>query len=92
MASGHLRLELSEAIGWNQFPEFAEKFTTLLGVPVCKKADGIEMCIWDLQFPTCQLALVFDDFPVMVSLESDSIQGDDILKNLAEQLKDRAVT
>jgi hypothetical protein len=87
MASGYLCLELSEAIGWDQFPTFAEELAVLIGATVPDKAEGVEMRIWQLQLPPCRIKLVFDDFPTMVSLESDSLQGDDILRNLPEELK-----
>jgi hypothetical protein len=87
MTSGHLCLELTEAIGWDQFQEFAEELTAMIGASVYDKAEGVEMRIWHLQFPTCQIRLVYDDFPAMVSLESNTLQGDDLLQNLAEQLK-----
>jgi hypothetical protein len=87
MVSGHLCLELSEAVGWDQFPRVAKEITAMIGVTAPDKAEGVEMHIWRFQLPTCQLKLVFDDFPTMVSLESDSLQGDDILRDVSEQLK-----
>jgi hypothetical protein len=83
---------LTDSVEWDQFPQFAEKLSAILGTSSSDKATGAEMRIWCLQFPTCQIRLVYDDFPQMVSLESDSLQGDDILKSLAEQLKGKTVT
>jgi hypothetical protein len=92
MASGNLCLNLTELVGWAQFPEVAEKLITMIGVKLLDKAESIEMRIWNLQFSNCQIRLVYDDFPQMVSLESDSLQGDIILRNLAHQLKDKTLT
>jgi hypothetical protein len=92
MASGHLCLNLSESVEWDQFPQFAEKLAAILGAGVSDIAKSVEMRIWHLQFPTCKIMFVYDDFPQLVSLESDSFQGDDILKNLVEQLKGKTVT
>jgi hypothetical protein len=89
MASGHQCLELSEEIDWDEFPQFAEKLIMIVGVKIIDKAESVEMRIWNLQFPTCRIRLVYDDYPQMISLESDTPQGDDILKNLAEQMKDK---
>jgi len=87
MASSHLCLNLTESVGWDQFPQFAERLIKILGTKVSDAAESVEMRIWNLQFSTCQMRLVYDDFPQMISLESNSLQGDDILKNLAQQLK-----
>jgi hypothetical protein len=87
MASGQLCLNLTESVEWGQFQPYAEKLAAILGAGVSDEAKSVEMRIWHLQFPSCQIRLVYDDFPQMVSLESDCLSGDDILKNLANQLK-----
>lgn len=86
MASGHLCLELTETIEWREFPAFAEEFTEMIGVQVSNKVESVYCHIWHLRFPACEIRLVYDDFPIMVTLESDTSQGDDILRSLSEQL------
>ena len=87
MHSGHLCLELTEVIGWHQFPRFAEELMLMIGASIRDKAEGVDFYIWRLEFPTCQIRLVYEDFPNMISLESDTLLGDEFLRKLAEQLK-----
>ena len=87
IASGHSCLELTEKIHWQQFPKFAEELAASIEGTVFDKAESVEMRIWFLRFPTCDISLVYDDFPEMVSLESNSVDGDRLLQSLQEKLK-----
>ena len=87
MASGHTCLNLSERIAWEQFPEFAGHVLEIIGGRVLQKYDGVDIRLWKVDAQGSSLRLVFDDFPVMVSLESDSNAGDMNLKHIFKLLK-----
>jgi hypothetical protein len=91
MASGHLCLNLSERIGWDAFPNFAHEFLeTFLEGDVIEKTDGPDMRLWKVQIRGCSLRLVFDDFPLMVSLESSDREGDAMIDDVYLRLLNRA--
>ncbi|MEB2514452.1 DUF3630 family protein, partial [Pseudomonas sp. YuFO20] len=41
------------------------------------KSDGADVRIWEVLIDNEYFFLAFDDFPVMITLESKSLQGDD---------------
>jgi len=84
-----LCLELTESIGWKQFPQFAEQVVTLLDGTVSSKADGVELCVWRVRIQNCDLRLVYEDFPTMVSMESSSDEGDILLRKLQQTLRSK---
>jgi len=86
MASGHLCLNLSEHVGWQGFPEFAEKLLHAVGGEIMRKTDGPDMRLWDVRIEGSGLSLVFDDYPVMTSLESSDQAGDIVIQNLSQRL------
>lgn len=87
MASGHLRLLLSEKVGWEDFEAFAEELLPILDATIADKTDGVEMRIWKLNLPCCSLGLVYEDYPVGVSLESSTDEADSILPELQRKLR-----
>lgn len=86
MASGHLCLNLTERIGWEEFPVFAERFIPSIRGEITRKSDGPDLRLWEVTIDAQPLRFVFDDFPVMVSLESPNDEGDAILKRLYGEL------
>lgn len=86
IASGHLSLELTETVRWENFPLFAEQLVALLGGLVVNKADGVEICVWKIRVQDCELRLVYEDYPTMVSLESSSDAGDKYLRDVQHSL------
>jgi hypothetical protein len=87
MASGHMCLNLTERVSWENFPGFAESFIRSVEGSITQKSDGPDLRLWQVNIHGHLLRLVFDDFPVMVSLESSDDKGDDILKQLYRTLK-----
>jgi Protein of unknown function (DUF3630) len=87
-ASGHLSLRLSESVAWEDFPLFADELLPLMFGTVVSETDGVEMRIWELKLPRCSLDLVYEDYPAQVSLESSSDEGDDVLRELLDTLKE----
>lgn len=86
MASGHLSLELSDRVSFDDFPEYAELFLAAVDGSVKKRGDSIIMCIWDVVIKGCKYRLVYDDYPCGVSLESDNETSDSELTRIKEML------
>lgn len=86
MASGHVCLNLTERISWEDFPAFAERFVPAIRGEITGKSDGVDLRLWEVTIDAQPLRFVFDDFPVMVSLESPNDKGDEILKRIYGQL------
>jgi hypothetical protein len=87
MASGHLCLELTEAVAFEDFPKFADEFLSTIGATVLHRLESFDLQIWDILLSNCEMRLVFEDFPVMVSIRSTSDEGDQILRKLRDKLK-----
>ena len=92
MNSGHLCLEFSENIDWEVFPEFASGILKKLNGRVINKIDTVEMRLWDVVIDRVKLRFVWDDYPYMISLESDSDAGDSLLKKMFESLNQNQTT
>ncbi len=86
MASGHLCLNLTERINWEEFPIFADQFVRLLKGGILHKSDGPDLRIWEIKIEESALRLVFDDYPVMVSLESSDGPGDALIEKTHRSL------
>lgn len=82
MASGHVCLNLSEQVSWETFPSFSENLLKMIGGQIEQKLDSFDIRIWKINICGCVLRLVFDDFPVMASLESSDHQGDELLEKI----------
>ena len=89
MHSGHLCLELTAVPRWHEFPLFAKELVSVIGASVVDKKELVDMHIWRLQFPTCNLNLVYQDFPNLVSLESDTAEADNLLRDLEKDLREK---
>ena len=87
MASGHLSLELSEKIDWEDFSRFASTFLEKVNGRALEKVETFDMHIWDVVINGVTLQLVWDDYPVMTSLEANCDAGDSLLKTIFESLK-----
>ena len=86
MASGHLCLHITEKINWEEFPEYAAMLLKFLNGKTMYKADAPDIRVWDVLINKKKYRLVFDDYPVMVSLESDDDEADNGIKAIREIL------
>ena len=86
MASGHRCLNLSERVSWEEFPAYAHELLTFLQGSTVSVADGPDMRLWQMLVEGTALRLVYDDYPQMVSLESDSDASDRLLQRLMTRL------
>ncbi|RCV88968.1 DUF3630 family protein [Billgrantia montanilacus] len=90
MKSGRSCLNLNSRVDWEGFPAYAESLARALGAKIQKKTDSFDIRIWELLIEGELIRLVFDDFPVMVSLESTSEAGDSILASVKSRLEGEA--
>mgnify|MGYP000754842276 CR=1 FL=1 len=86
MASGHVCLNLSTKVGWEDFPAFAEDILEECKGTVIEKADAVDIRMWRVKIEESEVRLVFDDYPAMVSMESSDDAGDLTLKHLSKIL------
>lgn len=86
MSSGHTCLDLSERVTWERFPEFATEFLKLVGGRVTDQADSVGVRVWNVEIEGSALWLVFDDYPIMASLESRDDSGDRVVERVYRAL------
>jgi hypothetical protein len=86
MASGHLCSNLSKVIGWETFPKFADAFVGFVDGQILSRDDGVDIRLWTLLIDGQKLWLVFDDFPLMTSLESSDSEGDRVINEVHRKL------
>lgn len=90
MASGHKCLNLTEQMSWEGFPDYADILLSEISGSVVKRWDSFDVRLWEvrvggltvLRLGGVNVRLVFDDYPVMVTLESDSSAGDRLVERL----------
>jgi len=82
MASGHLCLELTERVDWWGFPGYARELVSRIGGEIVSFAESAELRIWDISVDGDMLGLVYQDYPQMISLESNSDRSDALLQRL----------
>ena len=87
MHSGHLCLELSDNISWESFPAYVADILKYIGGKVIDKNDAPDMRVWDIEIGAHKIRIVYEDYPQMVSIESNSQSGDTLVKKLFELFK-----
>jgi len=85
--SGHLCLELASDMSWDRFPYFVNEFLNRFNAILEKQTDAVDIRIWEIVIEGERIRCVFEDFPIMLSLESDTDNGDQILKRIKEELE-----
>ena len=88
MASGHLALNITERVGWEEFPEYAHHLLEVLDGRAMDVADSVDMRLWSVIVDDHSLRLVYEDYPAMVSLESCDAGGDVALHRIERTLRD----
>jgi hypothetical protein len=87
MASGHLCLNLSDSVPWDGFSDFARFTLSKIGGACAEVIEGPDTIIWKVHIGERAFQLVFDDYPVTVSLESNSDEDDVALRDIYDQLR-----
>jgi hypothetical protein len=91
MASGHLCLNLSERVAWEDFPAYAAALLHMIGGTQIDSTHLVEARILDVFLRGATLSLIWSDYPVVVSLESSSTAGDELILELNALLQRPAV-
>jgi Protein of unknown function (DUF3630) len=86
MASRHLCVNLSATVDWEKFPDYATALLETLRGSKIRALDAVDSRIWVVEVAHETLQLVFDDFPIMVSIESSDDGGDRVLREIYKQL------
>ena len=87
MAAGHLYVILSESVDWHEFPEFAERMSGYLNASIIHRVNTVIDCIWDIKYRESVISIVFQDYPIWVSLESYDDSGDEAIRNALPELE-----
>jgi hypothetical protein len=84
MRSGRLYAELTSDVGWEGFPDYVEEFVKLFSGKIISRSDSADTRVWGVVIKDRVLRLVYEDFPVMICLESQSEEGDQFIEELTE--------
>ncbi len=87
MQSGNLSLELSEKIDWDIFPAYIYEILNYTSGKITNKNDLHDMRMWNIEIDGLEVRVVYEDFPQMASVESDSLSANEFLEKLFEQFK-----
>ena len=90
MHSGRSCLNLTSNVDWEYFPEYAEFILRRLGGTIISKSDGTDVRIWEVLIENEHFFLAFDDFPIMITLESKTLRGDKCISALKTQLIEKS--
>nr|WP_314494219.1 DUF3630 family protein [uncultured Pseudomonas sp.] len=86
MKNERLYAELNSDVGWEGFPKYAEEFVKLFSGSVISRSDSVDTRVWEVIIKGGLLRLVYEDFPMMISLESQNNEGDRFIKDLKDIL------
>ncbi len=84
MANGHTALQIQILVDYQSFPHIAQQLLSELNGSVIEKIDSADVLLWKIQIQGQALELVYDEMSNDFTLESDSRQGDAILKQLLD--------
>jgi len=87
MHSGRFCLNLTSCINWENFPDYAKAVLELLDGKIEKKTDTFDTRAWEVSIERERFYLTYDDFPIMVSLESLTPKGDLLLSEFKIKIK-----
>ena len=88
MASGNESLLLTERVGWESFPQDAEAILQLVEGKVVDRADGPDQRVWTVSISTQLFWLVYDDYPIGVSLDPRNSDASALVRAIRQKLLD----
>jgi hypothetical protein len=88
MASGDESLVLTERIGWESFPAYAEAVLRLLEGTVVSRADGPDQRVWTVRIGSELYWLAYEDFPIEVSLDPKNSDASALVGAIRQKLLD----
>lgn len=86
MANGWRCLLLTEAVGWEEFPAYAAAISRRVGGRLCEVVDGPDIRMRGLWVGFRRFWIVFDDFPLGVTIEPRSKRADRAIERLLSDL------
>ena len=86
MSSGRLVLSLTTIVTWDEFPECANRLMSAIEGCVKRKSETVDIRIWNFEVNEVALNLVCEDFPQLISIESDSDAGDKEILVIKEKI------
>ncbi|CAC9625722.1 hypothetical protein [uncultured Gammaproteobacteria bacterium] len=88
MANGELCIELTEKINFEDFEDFAEIFLEIIPAEIIDKIEAVTIIMWTIKINNKLFYLVFDDYPVMMSLEPIDKSLDKEILQIFKKIKD----
>lgn len=86
MRSGRLSVSLTSDVGWEGFPGYVLKFLEIFPGRVMMKNDSVDTRVWKVIISEQEYDMVYEDFPVLISIESKSERGDLFLLSIGSAL------
>lgn len=86
MKNGRLSAGLISDVGWEGFPGYVLGFLELFSGAILMKNDSADTRVWRVIISGEEYDMVYEDFPVLISIESKSEKGDFFLLNLKNVL------
>ena len=88
MASGDESLVLTERVGWESFPTYAEAILQLVEGTVVDRADGPDQRVWSVSIGAQSFWLAYDDYPLGVSLDPKTSAASALIPAIRQRLVD----
>lgn len=90
MASGNDALLLTERVGWESFPAYADAVLQLIAGEVVERVDGPVERVWTVKIDGQLFWLAYDDWPAGISLDSLDHAASALLPGIRQRLLARA--
>jgi hypothetical protein len=88
MASGNESLLLTERVGWESFPPYAEAILQLLEGAVVSRADGPDQRVWTVRIGTQLFWLAYEELTIEVSLDPQNSEASALVPTIRQKLLD----
>jgi hypothetical protein len=86
MASGNHSLLLTEAVGWDVFPVYAEQILRCVGGAVVRRTDGPVERVWHVTIGGQPFWLAYDDHPLGISLDAQNDEASALIPDIRHRL------
>jgi hypothetical protein len=86
MASGNESLRLTDRVGWEDFPRYAELVIASLGGTIVNRADGPDERVWTAIVQNCTFWISFDELVFGVSLDSQNAEASRLIPGVRRTL------
>ena len=86
MASGGLSLTLTEAVSWEQFPEYVVAIAEILDAEIDVRVDGVTERVWQFSVDGLGYWIVLEDFGLGVCIDSQDSAASAAIPRIRERL------